>query len=85
MFFELLNQGFPLLHNVGAWKNYAYYYNTRDDKTESSTELLYKVLREHAQNMEIYRANYECLAWSHSIYNPINQQEWGRLVENVLL
>lgn len=86
MFFELLSQGFPVIHNVDGWKNYGYYYTTfaAEGGTDAASVsgILYKVLREHSQNLEIYKAHYECLAWTHSVYNPMNQKAWDELLYN---
>lgn len=86
MFFELISQGFPLIHNVTSWKNYAYYYSTiMTEHHESTQATLYKVLREHKDMLPIYKAQYENLLWSHSIYNPDIQTKWAQLVNNPLL
>jgi len=85
MFFELMSQGFPVIHNVDSWKNYAYYYSTFHSGSQEVTKLLYKVFSEHSQNISVYKCHYECLAWSHSIYNPSNQKIWNELLFNPLL
>ena len=99
MFFELLSQDFPVLHNCQGWQKYGYYYTTDSataaaaTQTQAShqalaatpTQILYKVLREHQQNLEIYRSHYENLAWSHSIYNPQIHETWDEIIKNPLL
>jgi len=86
MFFELMSQGFPIIHNVSSWKNYAYYYSTQAiiDK-ELPQALLYKVIREHKNVLSIYKGQYESLLWSHSIYNPELQRIWSELLNNSIL
>lgn len=85
MFFELMSQGYPLLHNVSTWKNYAYYYSTSDKNNMNVSKQLYNILREHHQKLGAYCAQFECLAWSHSVYNPVNQKQWETYINNPIL
>lgn len=76
-YLEWLTLGFPLIHNVPRFKEYAYYYDGNDfDAAESHIE---HVVQNHDRHKEVYRAHAKQLAWQFSIYNPENIAAWRRL------
>lgn len=78
MTFELLLAGFPLLHNSSAWSTFGYYWDTA--KWSESIDLLKNILIGHGDTIETYKSHAEQLAWHHSIYNPVNQEAWKKIL-----
>ena len=77
-FLEWLMMGFPVIHNVQQFKEYAYYYDQND--FDQAANLIETVVQHHAQNQEAYAAHAKQLAWRFSIQNPDNAESWKRLI-----
>lgn len=78
MTLELLYCNYPILHNSEAWNNFGYYYSI--NQWEKSIETLYIALKEHKNNMQIYKTHASNLIWNHSIHNPSIQSRWRDLL-----
>lgn len=79
MTLELMNNGFPILHNSSAWKDYGYYWSHEEWPEALAT--LYKALRSHQEFSAIYKNHSKLLAWNFSIFNPDVQKYWLSLLE----
>ena len=77
-FLEWLTMGFPVIHNVPQFKEYAYYYDQND--FDEAAKLIEKVVSSHSNNREAYAAHAKQLTWRFSIHNPENAQAWKRLI-----
>ena len=77
MTLELLNFGYPVIHNAESWSEYGYYYNGSD--LDDIANQLMKT-RVHEQNIETYKSHAQTLIWTHSPYNPSVQKKWHEIL-----
>lgn len=77
-FMEWTTMGFPVVHNVSQFKDYAYYYDGND--FHKAAEQIEAIVRNHESNREAYAAHAKQLGWRFSIYNPENALAWQKLV-----
>ena len=77
-FLEWVTMGYPVIHNVPQFKEYAYYYDRND--FDEAAKLIEKVVSTHYHNREAYAAHAKQLVWRFSIHNPENAQSWKRLI-----
>jgi hypothetical protein len=75
MILEYFYSLFPVLHNVGNWSNYGYYYT--NSSIREGEGLIEKILHMHKDSLEIYESHVQIVSWRHSPYNPDVQKEWG--------
>jgi hypothetical protein len=78
MVLEFLNAGYPVVHNAETWSSFGYYY--RGNQFVDAAKHMEDIVRNHHERLEAYKAHGKMLAWRHSIYNPILQQEWLKLL-----
>jgi hypothetical protein len=76
---EWMTMGFPLVHNVPRFKEYGYYYEENDFMAAATA--IERIVSHHEKNVETYRAHARQLAWTFSIYNPVNTTAWRELIE----
>lgn len=76
---EWMTMGFPLVHNVPRFKEYGYYYEENDFMAAAGA--IERIVQHHEKNVEAYRAHAQQLAWTFSIYNPVNAAAWRALIE----
>jgi hypothetical protein len=74
MTLELMELGFPVLHNSSGWKEFGYYWST--DHWAKALEDVCKILQLHASQTGVYRSHAKQLQWKHSPWNPVNRREW---------
>lgn len=74
MTLELMELGFPVLHNSIGWKEFGYYWSV--DEWPKAIADLWKILQLHASQLESYRSHAKQLQWKHSPWNPVNRMEW---------
>lgn len=75
---EWLTMGFPLVHNIEAFKTYGYYYEGNDfDGASNMIDFLV-----HNHNKKTYASQAKQLAWQFSIHNPANMEKWDKLAFN---
>jgi len=79
MTMEFLYTGFPLIHNSGAWSDYAYYY--KENNIHEAASLIEDVMKSHEDRTELYKSHSRALAWRHSLYNPEIQAAWKKLFD----
>ena len=79
MTLELLYCNYPILHNSEGWFNFGYYYSINE--WEKAINTLYIALKEHKNNMPIYKSHAANLIWNHSIHNPSIQSRWKDLLK----
>ena len=77
MTLELLNFGYPVIHNSEAWKEYGYYYKGSD--LDIIGDQLTKT-HNHENNLETYKSHAQTLMWTHSPYNPSVQKKWHEIL-----
>jgi hypothetical protein len=58
------------------WKDYGYFY----DGIENAASLVSYAVKNHYNNLYIYKAHAEALKWKHSPYNPAVQKAWNDIV-----
>lgn len=78
MVMELLWTGFPVLHNAKSWEAYGYYYP--GSNLNAGGEVFDCVRRNHAEQLEVYKAHARALSWRHSPYNADVQKAWEKLL-----
>jgi hypothetical protein len=78
MTLELLYCNYPLLHNSEGWDKFGYHYDI--NKWSDAIETLFRALRFHKSNINIYKSHAANLIWKHSIHNPELQAEWKTLI-----
>ena len=76
MVLEFFATGFPVLHNATDWKEYGYFY----DGIENAASLVDYAVKNHSNNLYIYKAHAEALKWKHSPYNTSVQKAWNDIV-----
>lgn len=77
MTLELMNRGFPILHNSGMWKEYGYYWSDFDMNTSVMT--LRRAMCDHDPEGS-YSADAHALAWNYSMFHPTVREMWSRLL-----
>lgn len=75
---EWMTMGFPVLHNVPAFKEFGYYYEGND--FDAGATALHAIVQHHDLNIETHRAHARQLAWRFSPYNPENMMGWLKLI-----
>lgn len=75
--FEWMTLGYPLIHNIEAFKDYGYYYQEND--FDGAAKQIENIVMYHEQNKDIYKAMVKQLTWRFSIYNPENREAWKKL------
>jgi hypothetical protein len=78
MTLELLYCNYPILHNSEGWRQFGYYYSI--DKWNDAIETVFSSLKDHKENMNIYKTHAANLIWRHSIHNPDIQSEWKAIL-----
>jgi hypothetical protein len=78
MTLELLYCNYPILHNSEGWDKFGYNYNI--NKWEEAIDTLYRALKDHKNNLNIYKTHAANLIWKHSIHNPEIQNEWKQIL-----
>lgn len=74
MTFELLYCNFPILHNSEGWDKFGYNYSI--NKWDNAIDTMYRALKDHKDNLNIYKTHAANVIWKHSIHNPEIQKEW---------
>jgi len=77
MVLEYFATCYPVLHNASDWKDFGYYYKNND--IAAGVKLINAVRENHHTSLEVYKSHARTLAWKHSPYNPVIQQEWSDL------
>jgi len=79
MTLELLNCGFPAVHNAATWSQFGYSYvgNNVFDAAKQ-IDAAYNL---HSERLEIYKAHAHTLMWRHSPYNPDVHSAWEALLQ----
>jgi hypothetical protein len=78
MTLELLYCNYPILHNSDGWDKFGYHYSI--NKWDEAVDTLYRALKYHKDNLNIYKTHAANLIWKHSIHNPEIQNEWRNIV-----
>ena len=78
MTLELLYCNYPILHNSEGWDNFGYVYSI--DKWDEAIETLHNALKNHKENLNVYKTHAANLIWKHSIHNTENQSEWATIL-----
>jgi hypothetical protein len=80
MLFELMDRGFPVLHNSIGWADIGYTWSV--NAWEEAQERLLQALHSHSFRQ---RASYDCdakkLAWTHAPQNPMNRALWKQILD----
>jgi hypothetical protein len=79
MTFELMYNGFPIIHNSDGWEAFGYYYSL--NKWDDAISTLENAIKSHCNNMPIYKSHCARLLWKHSIYNPEIQSTWEGIIQ----
>jgi hypothetical protein len=79
MTLELLYCNYPLLHNSEGWDKFGYSYDI--NKWDEAVDTLHNALKNHKQNLNIYKTHAANLIWKHSIHNSEIQTEWEKILE----
>jgi hypothetical protein len=78
MTLELLYCNYPILHNSDGWDQFGYYYSI--NKWNDAIETMHNALKNHKENLNIYKAHAANLIWKHSPHNPEIQTEWKTIL-----
>ena len=78
MTLELLYCNYPILHNSEGWDKFGYVYSI--DKWAEAIETMYGALKDHKENLNIYKTHAANLIWKHSVHNPEIQAEWQTII-----
>lgn len=78
MTLELMYANYPILHNSDGWKEFGYYYSINE--WNKAIEKMYKALKDHKHNLNIYKTHAANLIWKHSIHNPDMHAEWKQII-----
>jgi len=78
MTLELLYCNYPILHNSDGWDQYGYHYDI--NKWSDAIDTIYKAIKNHDKNLNIYRSHAANLIWKHCIHNPEIQSEWKTIL-----
>lgn len=79
MTLELLYCNYPILHNSDGWSNYGYYYSI--DKWDEAIKTMFNALKNHTDNLNIYKTHSANLIWKHSVHNPVIQNRWRDIIQ----
>ena len=79
MTLELLYCNYPILHNSEGWSDYGYYYSI--DKWQQAVDTMYNALKNHTENLNIYKTHAANLMWKHSSHNPMVQERWKKILD----
>lgn len=79
MTLELLNSGFPAIHNSAAWSSFGYSYS--GNNIHDAAAQIKAAYDHHAERIEIYKAHSQTLSWRHSPYNPDVHAAWEELLK----
>lgn len=79
MTLELLHCNYPILHNSEGWSPYGYYYSI--DNWQKSIDTMYNALKNHKENMNVYKTHAANLIWKHSVHNPKIQERWAAILQ----
>lgn len=79
MTLELLYCNYPILHNSEGWDKFGYHYDI--NKWNDAIQTLYNALKNHNENLNIYKSHAANLIWKHSIHNPEIQSEWRSILQ----
>lgn len=80
MTLELLECGFPAIHNSESWSSFGYSYSGNNVKEAS--EQIDAAYELHSERLEMYKAHAETLKWRHSPYNPDVHVAWESLLNS---
>lgn len=78
MTLELFYCNYPILHNSEGWSEFGYHYDI--NKWDNAINTLYHALKNHTENLAIYKTHAANLIWKHSIHNPDIQKEWRQYI-----
>jgi hypothetical protein len=78
MTLELLYCNYPILHNSDGWDKFGYHYSIND--WSAAIETMYRALKDHRGNLNIYKTHAANLIWKHSIHNPEIRSEWATIL-----
>jgi len=78
MTLELLYCNYPILHNSEGWSEYGYYYSI--DKWQKAIQTMYNAVKNHTDNLNIYKTHAANLIWKHSVHNPLIQERWKKII-----
>lgn len=78
MTLELLYCNYPILHNSDGWDKFGYHYSIND--WSAAIETMYRALKDHRGNLNIYKTHAANLIWKHSIHNPEIRSEWATVL-----
>jgi len=78
MTLELLYCHYPILHNSEGWSEYGYYYSI--DQWQRAVDTVYNALKNHSENLNIYKTHAAQLMWKHSVHNPAVQARWNKIL-----
>lgn len=78
MTLELLYCNYPILHNSDGWDQFGYHYSI--NKWDDAIKTMYNALKNHKENMNIYKTHAANLIWKHSVHNPEMQAEWKAIL-----
>ena len=78
MALELFYCNYPLLHNSEGWDQFGYYYSI--NRWDAAIDTLHRALKDHQENLNIYKTHAANLIWKHSVNNPAIQERWRLLV-----
>lgn len=79
MTLELLYCNYPILHNSDGWDKFGYHYSI--NKWDDAIDTLYRALKDHKDNLNIYKTHAANLIWKHSIHNSEIQSAWKTILE----
>lgn len=80
MLLELLDRGFPVLHNSVGWAEYGYGWSV--EAWDKAQEQIFHVLTTHETNLAKYDCDAKVLAWKHAPQNPTNRGLWAKILES---
>jgi hypothetical protein len=78
MTLELMYCNYPILHNSEGWNKYGYHYSVNE--WENAVETLYGAIKNHKDNLPIYKLHAANLIAKHSIYHPTIQERWATIL-----
>ncbi len=78
MTLELMELGFPVLHNSTGWKEFGYYWSV--DQWPKALADLCMILQIHGSQLAVYQSHAKQLQWKHSPWNPVNRTEWQKVL-----
>ena len=79
MTLELLNCGFPAIHNSETWSPFGYSY--AGNNVNDAAAQIRAAYDFHSERLEMYKAHAQTLMWRHSPYNPDVHAAWEELLK----